>query len=239
MQPGQTLTPDGDAQPPEDTKPQNSEPNTEGSDEVTHNAEPDQDSSPVEPTPTLPSSSSEQPVPINEPNSWQLSPPPTRPPDQTPAGNNHLVSWSASEYVAHQKGLSWFMGLGFVVAVIAIGIFLITHDLVSPITIALLGLGFGVFATKQPRVLQYGIGPHGITIGEKLYTYDRFKTFSVVDEGPLHSIVLAPLQRFMPPITIYYDHADEDRITDILGDYLPFAEAKRDAVDSLMRRVRF
>ena len=153
--------------------------------------------------------------------------------------SNQEITWSASEFIAHQKNVGWFAGLGFVISVVAIGVFILSKDFVSSFMIVVLGLAFGVFAARKPRVLDYTISSKGITMGQKFYPYESFKTFSVVEEGPLHSVLLSPLQRFMPPISVYYEPADEDRILDTLADYLPFIEAKRDSVDSLMRRVRF
>ncbi len=63
--------------------------------------------------------------------------------------------------------------------------------------------------------------------------------FSITRDGAINAVVLAPVQRFSTVLTVYYEPQDEDKIIDILGNYLPFSEAKPDAVDSLMRRVRF
>ena len=105
--------------------------------------------------------------------------------------------------------------------------------------ILLMGIVFGIFAARKPDVLEYNVNSRGLSIGQKFYPYENFKTFSVHEDGVIHSIVLAPLQRFMPPLSIYYEPSDEDKIIDVISNYLPFSEAKLDAVDSLMRRVRF
>ena len=131
------------------------------------------------------------------------------------------------------------MGLRLVVAAVSIVVYLVSHDFIPPVMIALLGVAFGVFAARSPQVLEYSVNDHGISIGSKFYAYENFKAFSVAQDGAISSVVLAPLQRFMPPITVYYEPSDEDRIINVLASYLPFEEAKRDAVDSLMRRVRF
>jgi len=217
MQPGQTITPGDAPTPPEPaTAPQPEQPTVE---------------------PPQPAATAQPPA---APVTWDYAADSNQqPPAQDYSQADPSITWSASEYVAHQKNLSWFMGLGFVIAALAIGIYVFTHDLFSPIMITICGIAFGVFAARQPQVLQYVVNHSGLTIGEKFYGYDRFKSFSVVEEGPLHAILLTPLQRFMPPLTVYFDPQDEDRIMDVLADYLPFAEAQRDAVDSLMRRVRF
>jgi hypothetical protein len=43
----------------------------------------------------------------------------------------------------------------------------------------------------------------------------------------------------MPPISAYFAPKDEERITKILGNYLPYEERKLDNVERLSRRLRF
>jgi hypothetical protein len=48
-----------------------------------------------------------------------------------------------------------------------------------------------------------------------------------------------PLKRFGLPTTIYFAPEDEDRIVDIINQHLPFEPRDRDAIDRLMKRIRF
>jgi hypothetical protein len=48
-----------------------------------------------------------------------------------------------------------------------------------------------------------------------------------------------PLKRFMPPLSLYMDPADEEKIVDVLADYLPVEQREQDPIDKLMRRLRF
>ena len=158
--------------------------------------------------------------------------------------NNELpaikpVSWSASEYVAHDKTIGWFLGLGATILAVALVVYFITRELVSPVVIAIIGIAFGVFAARQPQVLEFALDEKGLHAGNKLYSYDHFKSFSILEEEATRSILLMPLQRFMPPITVYYDPADENKIIDILGSYLPHEDRQHDLVDRFMRKIRF
>lgn len=149
------------------------------------------------------------------------------------------VTWTASEYIAHDKGPSWFIALGIILFVAVAGIYFVTKDLVTPIGIAVAGIIFGVFAARPPRVLEYTVDSRGIKIDQKFYSYAELKSFDIVDEGPLPAILLMPLKRFLPPITVFYDQREEDAILNVLGSYLPHQEQQPDAVDRLMRRIRF
>lgn len=150
------------------------------------------------------------------------------------------ISWTASEYIAHQKSASWYLALAIGTLLLLIPVYFITNgDIVSLIAIAFVVIVFAVYAGKKPRELEYSIHASGVTIGAKTYAYHQFKTFSVIDEGAFSSIVFLPMSRFMPAISLYYDPKDEEAIIETLSNYLPMDSQKRDLVDNLMRKIRF
>jgi len=149
------------------------------------------------------------------------------------------VSWSASEFIVHEKKTGWYGLLALAGIFIAAAVYLLTKDKISSIMIMFATLILGVFAARRPRTLDYQVDSSGIHIGPKSYPYEDFKSFSVIDEGAISSINLTPLKRFMAGITVYYDPKDEDRIVTVLSDYLPFEEGKKDVVDRFMHRIRF
>jgi hypothetical protein len=148
------------------------------------------------------------------------------------------VSWTASEFIAHQKTAKWYGVLAFVTAVTASGVYLLTRDYISAGVVVVLALLFGVTAGRKPRVLSYHLDSHGLTVGRQSYPYGLFKAFAVVDEGAFSSIVLLPLKRFNLPISIYFSPEDEQKVLDVLSQQLPVAE-HNDPFDSLLRRIKF
>ena len=150
-----------------------------------------------------------------------------------------VITWTASEFVAHEKSAGWYLLLALAATLIGGLVYLIAKDIISVAVVAVAALLFGVYGARQPRQLEYRLDAHGIGIGPKHYAYNQFRSFTVMPEGAFSSIVFMPLKRFSPPITIYYAPEDEDKIADLLVNQLPFEEARRDAVDSLMRRIRF
>lgn len=168
-----------------------------------------------------------------QPETEKPAPEPQRAGDEAPH-----VSWTASEYQDNPKSAGWFALLATVSVLSAIVFYLLTEDLIPTLVIAMVGIMVGVFAARKPRVLRYSLDRSGVYIGDKLYAYDMFKSFSVGTDQAMGYIQLMPLRRFMPPIIIHYDPADEDKIADTLASYLPFEEHKRDMADRLARRIR-
>jgi hypothetical protein len=150
------------------------------------------------------------------------------------------VSWTASEFIAHEKSVGWYISLGLAALVVATAIFLITKDKISVVVVVVGALILGVYGGHQPRQLAYRLDAQSLSIGDKHHSYEEFRSFSIIPEGALSSIIFMPLKRFALPVTIYYAPDDKDKIVAMLSDCLPFDEEhKHDAIDRLMRRIRF
>lgn len=151
-----------------------------------------------------------------------------------------IISWTASEFIAFEKSSSWFIKALGVNLVIVVLVFLITsRDIISTVSVFILGLFFMVLAKRQPRVLDYAVTNKGIDIGGKLYSYNILKSFSVIEEGAISSIDILPLKRYMPSLSIYYEPQDEPKIVEALSAYLPQDNRKQPLVDKLMHKIRF
>lgn len=158
-----------------------------------------------------------------------------------PAGHDtgKTVTWTASEFIAHQKGPDWYLALGLGGLLVTAAVYFLSRDIFSAVVVALAAVLFGVAASRQPREIQYGVDDHGLSVSNRHYNYSDFRSFSIADEGPFKSINFMPLKRFMPIMSIYYDPADEDKIAEVISAHLPLETHKLDAVEKLMRRIRF
>lgn len=184
--------------------------------------------------------SSQQP---QTPANWQFTPEGSQSAN-TDLTSHHdepetVVEWTASEFVAHHKNTNWYAALAFCTFAGAGIIYLLTKDLITVGMIFVVAAIFGIFAARKPRTLNYRLDTSGIHIDAKSYAYNLYKSFSIIDEGAISSIRLSPMKRFMPPLSMYYDPKDEDKIADVLNNYMPFEEKSDDVIDSFMRRIRF
>ena len=253
MQPGSVISPGQSPEPQKDTAEDVPQPESENIFQVPREEqppaptpEPPQEEAqptaaqPAEPEPSAPAQPSPQPQDIAETTPSPFAQPAPQPTyDQPLQDVPEAVSWTASEYIAHQKSGSWYFGLLAAGSVLAAIIFLLTRDVVTLVTIIVVTILFGVFASRKPRVLQYELNESGITIAEKHYVYEEFKSFSVHDEGGVRSLFLLPMKRFMPGLSLYYPPDQEDQILQTISLYLPHEDREPDPVDRLMKRVRF
>lgn len=173
-----------------------------------------------------------------DPNAENVeSPKPEEEKPSTDADNS--ITWSASEFIAHNKGAGWFFGLGALIVLIAALVYVLTKSIFSSVMIVLIGIIFGVAARRQPKVVNYTLSSTGVGIGEKFFPYSEFKSFSVVEEGAFRFVSLISFKRFVPAIGIYYEPNDEEKILETISTYLPHEETSKDFVEHLMHRIKF
>lgn len=147
-------------------------------------------------------------------------------------------SWQASEFIHHQKSAGWYMILGLITIVLVLAA-VITRQWFSIAVFATMTAAVVVYASKEPRVLNYRLDNAGITIDGKPNPYSRFKSYSVLKEMGWHMIDLDPTQRFAPRVSIIFDSEDLDKITAILDTKMPRVDREPDWIERLTRSIRF
>jgi hypothetical protein len=149
------------------------------------------------------------------------------------------ISWSASEYIAHEKNQGWFLLL-IGGAVLVSGIFyLLYRDILTSLAVLTAASCAAFFAHRQPQPKNYELSSVGLQAGDLLHKFSEFKSFSVVEEGALDSIWLKRLARFKPPVVIYFAPEDENKIIEMLSNFLPHEQRQLDAIDRFSKRIRF
>lgn len=148
------------------------------------------------------------------------------------------ISWEASEYIHHEKHAGWFMVLAVVALILgAVAVFFKQWTFAALIIV--MAVAIVVYARRMPRTLRYGLSHTGVTIETKSYPYGQFKAFGVVQDGAIYSLVLIPIKRFAPELTMYFEEKDGEEIFDLLSSHLPYQEVKLDFVDKLTKKLRF
>lgn len=158
-------------------------------------------------------------------------------PDDTP--DNPPVTWSAQEYIHLDRTPIWFvLFIVIVLGLVAASIFLLRSWSFS-VLIVVMAIALIVYIRRPPRVLTYALSPaQGLYVGERLYHFDEFKAFGLIQDGNHHSIMLIPRKRFAPGVSVYFPEDAGERIVDILGQRLPLETLKLDIVDVIVRKLR-
>lgn len=149
------------------------------------------------------------------------------------------VEWTASEFVAHEKGFGWYAALAAVSLVIAAVIYLVTRDVFAVVVVLVMAIFFGVAGSRKPQVITYRVDNSGLTAGNKFYPYAAYKSFTMPQDGPFTAITLVPLKRVAFPVGAYLAPDSQEKVLDIISAHLPMERGEPGAVDRLMRQLRF
>lgn len=148
------------------------------------------------------------------------------------------MRWTASE-ASHARPSGWMGMLIGGTVVLAILVYLLTRDVINAGAIVLAGLLFGAYSTRRPQTVHYQLDETGIVIGQKRYPYNQFRSFAVEEGGQFHNIMLMPLKRFMPMLSLGYSPEQEQEIIGVLAERLPMETFRRDAMDAISRKLKF
>lgn len=176
-------------------------------------------------------------APVSDDSPESSFEPTALPAEDTP--DNPPITWNAQEYIHLDRSPVWF--IIFAVAVlgfIAIDFFLLKSWTFS-LLVVVMAVALIIYIRRPPRTLTYALSPvQGLYVGDRLYLYDEFKAFGLIQDGAHYSILLIPRKRFSPGVSVYFPDEAGERIVDILGQRLPMENLKLDAVDVIVRKLR-
>lgn len=145
------------------------------------------------------------------------------------------VEWSTADMDTPHRASKWYALFVVAVLVIAGIVFFLTKELLSPIVVVFVCLLFGFYTARKPHAVHYALNGHGIAIGKHFYSFSQFRSFALIDDG----LVLMPLQRFMPILSVHFSHEQADQVIGVLSNVLPMEEHRADAMDKIARTMRF
>lgn len=156
----------------------------------------------------------------------------------SPETNEEPVRWQAHEYIHHEKNPLWFVIFGLVLVILmAVAIFLI-QSITFAVLIPVMAAAVLVYNHRPPRLLDYTLSRHGLHINDHLYSFTEFKGFRVIHDGEEYSIMLLPVKRFKPGVSVYFPEEAGEAIVDMLGARLPLQEFQFDIIDKIIRKLR-
>jgi len=156
-----------------------------------------------------------------------------------PEIENAPVHWTASEYIHEEKNGLWFILFAIVaLAFIAVDI-LFLNSYTFSVLVIVMAVAVVIYSRRPPRVIKYTLsGDQGLYVGENLYHFSEFKSFSLIKDDQHNSIMLIPIKRFAPGVSVYFPEEVGEEIVDILGARLPMEMLKLDLIDIIIRKLR-
>lgn len=148
------------------------------------------------------------------------------------------IAWNAPEGVRVQRGAVWYVLFAIVLAGLMALAILVFQNWTFAILLPIMAVALFVLSNKNPQTINYAISPKGIYIADTLHDFSEFRAFGLLHENGQHSILLLPVKRFSPGLTIYFSEAEGEKIVDMLGARLPMQEIKPDALEKFIRLIK-
>ncbi len=147
------------------------------------------------------------------------------------------IRWEAEEYIQHDKNAGWYIGLVMIgLVLVALSVWLRWWSFTALVVLAFISLL--IYVLRPPRKIKYSLNSKGLTEGEKLYVFEDYRAFGILQDDTNFAIVLMPRKRFSPAVTIYFPKEKGEEIVDMFGARLPMEEVKLDAIDKIVRKLR-
>jgi hypothetical protein len=145
------------------------------------------------------------------------------------------VQWQAPEYLHHEKNPLWFIAFGIVVIALTAAAIFLMKSWTFALLIPVMAVALVAYSHRPPRMMDYVLSGKGLYISDTLHPFAEFKSFGVIHDDHEYSVVLIPVRRFRPSLTVYFPEDKGEALVDLLGVRLPMQPLKLDAFDKIVR----
>lgn len=159
-------------------------------------------------------------------------------PEDAVLDDQPIVRWQAYEYIHREKGVLWYAIFVIVVVLLMALAFFWIQSVTFMILIPVMAAALLVYSRRPPHPIDYTLSRQGLHVGDKLYGFGEFKSFTVIHGDDEYSIMLVPTKRFHPGVSVYFPEDAGEAIVDALAARLPMEEAHLDVIDRMIRLLR-
>ncbi len=150
-----------------------------------------------------------------------------------------LYEWRAQEFMMYRKDIAWIAGLALFVIGLTI-YFTLTKNYLGAILVILMGILTGVWATRKPNEVAFQITSLGISVGSRLFPFERLKSFWIIYEPrDIKEVVLHIKQVWNPHLYLNIGSANPVEIRKALLRFLPEKEEQESLANVIARRLGF
>ncbi len=147
------------------------------------------------------------------------------------------IQWQAPEYIQDHRSPWWFISFWAVVVVFMVIAVVLIRSWSFAILIPAMAAALTIYSHRPPRQMSYVLSDKGLYINEKLHPMAEFKSFGVMREEAWPSVMLIPVKRFRPGLTVHFPVEAGEAIVDMLGSRIPMQDIKLDFFDKLIRQL--
>jgi hypothetical protein len=149
------------------------------------------------------------------------------------------IHWQTLEYEPRKKSTDWYWALG-IIAVSAAVTAIILGNILFAILILIGAFLVGIFAAKDPEIINCEINDRGVVINKTLYPYKDLDSFWVEiyseEDGKL---ILKSKKTLMPHIVIPIEEASPESVHEKLLEHLEEEEMSESISEKILELFGF
>lgn len=149
-----------------------------------------------------------------------------------------IANWQAQNIITGDKNKLWyFVFAGVLTALLVVSWLIQSWTFALLIIVSAIAI-LVVLSSNNIRQISYSLSGRGFYIDGNLHEYADFRSFGILKEDNVFSIVFLPKKRFSPSVSIYFPEENGEQIVDILGSILPMEDIKLDFIDKIVRKLK-
>jgi len=154
-------------------------------------------------------------------------------------GDKPVFFWQAVEFESNKKPSGWLTYL-ILIAVVLIAAFIYMKLWLAAAVVVAACFALYSQAHTSGKKKSYAVYDQGITIEDKVYAFDQFKSFWVIANESKTIVRFEQLRRFALPIEMPTGDEDPEQIRLFLSKHLPEAEDRgEDIADRINKWIKF
>ena len=149
-----------------------------------------------------------------------------------------LYSWTALEFGRTDRRPAWY--LWAILIATALGAYLVyRQDWLRLAVLVMVAITTGLTLRMRPREFEHRLTDQGVGVGKKFYPYKDFSGFAILISPEGAKLVLSPVRKLGPALSLQLGGADVEKIRAVLSEYLEEKEMDEDLLDRMNRALKF
>jgi hypothetical protein len=165
--------------------------------------------------------------------------------EESAAYNDVVVDWESPEHKTTKKSQMWYASLllaGIVVIVIIVAIAIVakSFNLVAIseiIAVIATVISIIMISNKKLPTARYSLNQHTLTVNNKTFSLDSFKSFSLDSSGETDEITLISNKDYIPALNLRLEDNTKQQVFDILSEGIPYKQSKNGFIDRISSKL--
>ncbi len=148
------------------------------------------------------------------------------------------IQWEAEEFETHARDTKWYIIVSCILLLALAYTIWISHWVLSAVVV-MVGVVLYLSGRLKPRIIKYMIDSQGVKVGDRVFKYNKLKTFWFSDSDRITRLNLISIFRLMPVISIWIKAEMKDKIRTALSQVLPESQNKgEDWIDKINKFLK-